>query len=153
MVGNGGSGPGEPAFRAVVHNHARRGEPPWRREAMARAFIEHHPIRTNRTFAEAAGAPVASRERLGKRLGFLPDASGRGPSKAGAMIKSAVDGRRAVSAAYEVFREAVLDLTNEPTAPNVARYLSASRALDLPAPRDWPGERSGHASQRRAGKS
>lgn len=34
------------------------------------------------------------------------------------------------SAFYARFRKALLDLSEAPTAPNVARYLNASRALD-----------------------
>ena len=34
---------------------------------------------------------------------------------------------------YTMFREAVLDLAEEPTPVNVRRYLAASRMLDPPA--------------------
>ena len=38
------------------------------------------------------------------------------------------------NAAYAEFREALLDLSDEPTPVNVERYLDASRALDAAAP-------------------
>jgi hypothetical protein len=46
------------------------------------------------------------------------------------MSESAVEGLRGVSPAYAKFRDAVLDLSDDPTKANIERYLSASRALD-----------------------
>jgi hypothetical protein len=45
--------------------------------------------------------------------------------------------RQARAASYARFRDAVLDLSDEPTRANIGRYLDASRALDghrLPNP-------------------
>ncbi|HKD33739.1 MAG TPA: hypothetical protein VKB73_09745 [Gaiellaceae bacterium] len=47
------------------------------------------------------------------------------------MSESAVEGLRRARTAYTRFREAVLDLSDDPNATNIARYLSASRALDI----------------------
>jgi hypothetical protein len=49
-------------------------------------------------------------------------------------------------APYARFRDALLDLSEEPTAPNIARYLEASRALDGQLLRDRPRQRSGRSS-------
>jgi hypothetical protein len=57
------------------------------------------------------------------------------------MTEYAVAGVRGVSAAYATFWEAVLDLSEEPTKANIARYLNASRALDGEPQRDPPVER------------
>jgi hypothetical protein len=51
------------------------------------------------------------------------------------------------AAFYERFREALLDLSEKPTAPNVARYLDASRALDGQPVRVRPREQAGGNSQ------
>ena len=51
------------------------------------------------------------------------------------------------AAFYARFREALLDLSEAPTAPNVARYLVASRALDGQPVRTRPREHAGRISQ------
>jgi hypothetical protein len=81
------------------------------------------------------------RERLGERLGVFPEANCHGLSDAGGMSEYAVVGVRGVSAVYATFRDAVLDLSEEPTKANIARYLNASRALDEEPSRDPPAER------------
>jgi hypothetical protein len=51
------------------------------------------------------------------------------------------------AAFYASFRDALLDLSEEPTAPNVARYLVASRALDGQPVRARRREHVGHIYQ------
>ena len=50
-------------------------------------------------------------------------------------------------ASYATFREALLVLSEAPTAPNVARYLVASRALDGEPVPPRPREHAGGAFQ------
>jgi hypothetical protein len=64
------------------------------------------------------------------------------------MNENAVVGVREVSAAYATFREAVLDLSEEPTKTNIARYLNASRTLDGEPSRDPPAERPSRNGKR-----
>jgi hypothetical protein len=47
---------------------------------------------------------------------------------------SAATGRSADARTYVAFREALLDLVDEPTPANVQRYLGASRKLELATP-------------------
>jgi hypothetical protein len=54
-------------------------------------------------------------------------------------------GLRGVSAAYVRFREAVLDLSDDPTKANIVRYLNASRALDVELTEPPPKRPSRHA--------
>ena len=51
------------------------------------------------------------------------------------------------AASYATFREALLALSEAPTAPNVARYLVASRALDEQPVRARPREHAGGISR------
>jgi hypothetical protein len=44
--------------------------------------------------------------------------------------------------AFVDFREAVRDLSDEPSALNVQRYLAASRTLELSAPKKRPARTS-----------
>jgi hypothetical protein len=64
------------------------------------------------------------------------------------MSEYAIVGVREGSAAYAAFREAVLDLSEEPTKANIARYLNASRALDGEDSRDLPAERPSRNEKR-----
>jgi hypothetical protein len=50
-------------------------------------------------------------------------------------------------ASYARFREALLDFSEEPTGPNTARYLDASRGLDGQTVRDRPREHRGRISE------
>jgi hypothetical protein len=59
--------------------------------------------------------------------------AGRVSANLSGMSQHALEIREA-SAEYSRFKEAVLDLSEAPTAVNVARYLTASRNLDAGAP-------------------
>jgi hypothetical protein len=67
------------------------------------------------------------------------------------MSQSAVEGLREASRAYAEFREALLELSDDPTKPNIVRYLNASRALDgepLRIPQPRRGRRNGPGSSK-----
>lgn len=63
------------------------------------------------------------------------------------MSESALEGLRGVSPAYVRFRDAVLDLSDDPTEANIERYLNASRALDGEPARDRPPRRRNRDGQ------
>jgi hypothetical protein len=56
--------------------------------------------------------------------------------------------RQARAASYARFRDAVLDLSDEPTTANIGRYLDASRALDGEPPPNPGPQRPGRNAQR-----
>jgi hypothetical protein len=57
------------------------------------------------------------------------------------MSQSAVEGLREASRAHAEFREALLELSDDPTNANIVRYLNASRALDGEPLEDPPPRR------------
>jgi hypothetical protein len=72
-------------------------------------------------------------ESLGVTVGRLPNASRPCLGQPERMSQHALEIREA-SAAYSRFKDSVLDLSEGPTAVNVARNLTASRNLDAGAP-------------------
>lgn len=67
------------------------------------------------------------------------------------MSQSAVEGLREASRAHAEFREALLELSDDPTKANIVRYLNASRALDGEPLEDPPprrGRRNGPGSSK-----
>ena len=67
------------------------------------------------------------------------------------MSQSAVEGPRGASRTLAEFREALLELSDDPTKANIVRYLNASRALDgesLEGPPPRRGRRNGPGSSK-----
>lgn len=93
-----------------------------------RSQVQIPPATMTRRLMATVGPPAG--QRLGKRWGCSPRRTGFAVATLAGMIGSSDEGLRGASAAYAKFREAVLDLSEDPTKANIERYLNASRAVD-----------------------